>query len=152
MPRVLRPPLQLAAEVARAPTLPRAAKIWRRLGSPSGQPLECVEKPRGMADQFHEAGDAVWDTASDEDQHTVIDWWVDSILVKPGRKEGKRQRGEETVLVVALRSNPEKPKAVQLVQAIKARAATPTAKCDMHQSSRTPRATPHRTTCGTPQP
>jgi hypothetical protein len=31
---------------------------------------------------------------------------------------GKRRRGQETVLVVALRSNPEKPTAVRIVQAI----------------------------------
>jgi hypothetical protein len=82
---------------------------------------------------------AVWDAASAEDQRTVLDWCVDSILVKPGRKEGKRQKGEETVLVVALRSNPEKPKAVRTVQAIEARSATPTAKLQTARSSRTRR-------------
>ncbi len=91
----------------------------------------------------------MWDTVSAEDQRTVVEWWVDSILVKPGRKEGKRQKGEETVLVVALRSNPEKPKAVRIVQALEARAATPTPMYRNARNSRTPRATPRRTTCGT---
>ena len=79
----------------------------------------------------------MWDATSAEDQRTVIDWWVDSTLVKPGRKEGKRQRGEEAVLV--LRSNPEKPKAVRMVQATEARAATPTAIHHTGRSSRNPR-------------
>jgi hypothetical protein len=55
---------------------------------------------------------------------------VDSILVK-------RRRGEETVLVIALRSNPEKPKAIRIVQAIEARAGRRSAKCDTDKSSRT---------------
>src|SRR5688572_19181065 len=81
-------------------------------------------------------------------KYQPFDWWVDSILVKLGRKEGKRQKGEETVLLVALRSNPEKPKAVRIVQAVEARAATPTPMYHTARSSRTRRAIPHRTTAG----
>jgi hypothetical protein len=40
-----------------------------------------------------------------DDKRLVSDWWVDCVLVKPGRKEGKRRPGEETILIVPLRSN-----------------------------------------------
>jgi hypothetical protein len=65
---------------------------------------------------------------------------LEAVIANPAKRwpASRDQRsGEETILVVALRSNPEKPKAVRIIQAIEARAASPTAKFDSARSSRT---------------
>jgi hypothetical protein len=36
---------------------------------------------------------AVWDSAPVDDRRVVIDWWVDSVIVKPGPKKGSGGRG-----------------------------------------------------------
>lgn len=56
----------------------------------------------------------VWKTADFSAKKLVFDWWIDAVLVKQGPLDRKKKTTEETVLLVALRTDPERPYALVL--------------------------------------
>lgn len=55
----------------------------------------------------------VWESAPVEAKREVFSYWIDSILVKPGKRSGRRGPNDEVVLLVNLRSDPEKTLALR---------------------------------------